>query len=301
MKRLPLVVWLGGLLFALMLAPTLAQDDEAKSEAEYICEDGTVVKNFVEVGVDVVDYSFGAFVHGLDGFDPVLVLINEDAAEGDDAEACADGTFSDLERFPAYRVNLPDIGEAEPEATDKWAGMSSSTAPSGPYRILVGSADGQAGEVVLTFSIFTPDSNGLSFYNDISLLLTPNVLRAKAPLSLYAFPYDYPRIDLDPKLEVLDPVAGDVLMACDTVGVSACYGNAETDLTDAYIGVGDGYIPSSSNSAALTLKPEDVAAMAEAGDSLTIRVTNYWDSGDISFVTLAMRVGIGEENGSEEQ
>ena len=33
MKRLPLVVWLGGLLFALMLAPTLAQDDEAVAVA----------------------------------------------------------------------------------------------------------------------------------------------------------------------------------------------------------------------------------------------------------------------------
>lgn len=295
MKRLMMIAWVGSLLLALMLAPTLAQDAEIKSEATYICEDGTVVKNFIEISVDAVDYTFGVYAHGLDGFDPVLALIDDGSADGDDAEACADGTFSTFERFPAYATNLPDIGETEPDVTDEWAGLSSSTEPSGPYRILVGSEAGDPGEVVLTFSIFTPEEYGESFFNDISLLLTPNVLGSKTPLSLYAFPYDYPSIDLDPMLEVLDPVTGDVLLACDTAGASTCYGNAETDLTDAYIGVGDGYIPSSSNSAALTLKPEDVAAIAETGESLTIRVSNYRISGDISFVTLALHVAIGEE------
>lgn len=147
---------------------------------------------------------------------------------------------------------------------------------------------------MLTFSIFTPNEDALSFFNDISLLLTPNVLASETPLSLYAFPYDYPSVELDPALEVIDPLNGDVLLACDTVGVSACYGNAETDLSDAYIGVGDGYVSSTSNSAALTLKPEDVAAIAEAGDSLTIRLTNFWVSGDISFVTLALHLEIRE-------
>ncbi len=245
MKRY-LVILLG---FTLMIAPGVLQA-QAPSGKSVTCEDGTSFDNGVEIVVSQMrsGFDYTATAIGIDGFDPVLAVLNTSTGTG----LCSDDDTS----ARRYDANLPTTGDVP--ASNLSAQITFSQNISGTFAdvsLVVGGYGNQSGEFVLILEgmAVTPgDGDGDMFKVNV----TPGMVASGVPLSVYMITRGQSTVD--PLLYVADdsfnPLAdsnGDYFY-CDDAG-SADYCYTPVDISNSTITIGSGTLWTWDKDAALIL------------------------------------------------
>jgi hypothetical protein len=126
------------LLTASMVAPVAAQ-------VEFACDDGSnvVISNGVEFSVNIRPGDYRATVIGLNGFDPVLAVV--ETATG--ANLCND----DAQGAARYAAELPSTGVVAPSGLNAQRDFSNTGSDFLDVTLLVGGLNGSSGEFILLF------------------------------------------------------------------------------------------------------------------------------------------------------
>lgn len=306
MKRLTFIVVLI-LLLALTTNITLAQkggsqaddpDDTNTAPISVTCTDdkGEVTSSF-ENGVEVTvvqmrsGFEYTATVLGLDDFDPILAIFND---EGD--SLCIDDSAEAL----AYTADLPSSGGVEASsfnpqlifnngAEDEFADVD----------LIVGSYNSLPGEFLLILegmAVTTADNAGDPF----SVRINDQMVASGVPITVYAIA---DTDALDPLVRLIDPDFETILdendepVYCDDAGnESLCWSGEVNNLDGSYVDIANGEyqlaIYTSDSILAIPLE-EDYA-----GGYFNFLVTSYEQStfGDY---TMVFHIGVGEEETDE--
>lgn len=214
-----------------LLALTLSVPASAQGEGgvRITCADGTSFDNGVAFVLFDVEpgFTYQATAIGIDGFDPVLAVL-DDAGDGtcnDDNAAAAD-----------FRVDLPTTGAVD--ATSRSAGITFAQASdeAAPVVIVVGGFANQDGAFVLLIDGLAATDNddpGDVFAVEVS----PRMRAADAPLTVYLIGVNRA---LDPLFYLADGTDADLpprefddrLVRCDDAGTRSCFG--ESTALDGY-------------------------------------------------------------------
>lgn len=214
----------------LVTVPAFAQSGSVVSGLTVNCDDGTSFSNGVEVIVVQMrsGYSYTATAVGLDGFDPVLAVLDTNTGNGlcndDDANA------SD---YSAYLPSTGRVRGSERSAQVNFDQTSSSTFAD--VSLVVGGYGNSTGEFLLFLegmAVTANDGAGDAF----SVNITPGMVRSGVPLTTYMITTDGSKVDPmiyqtagGASTDVLLDSNGDQIY-CDDAGVSnVCY-NTETNL-----------------------------------------------------------------------
>ncbi|PJF21625.1 MAG: hypothetical protein CUN56_10120 [Phototrophicales bacterium] len=195
------------------------------TRAQVTCEDGTQFDNGFEFVIGQLElgrtYVFTAI--GINGFDPVLAVINNDTGEGLCVGDTPDAAY--------FRANLPTTGEVPPNTLSAQAVYSQNTGqPPSSLSVVVGSPFTQTGEFLLIVegqSVSSNDGDG----DIISIRLTPGMIASGVPLTVYMMST---QTQLDSYMFLMAPDTGEPFVTpdgetviCDDAGGTVCWGQSE--------------------------------------------------------------------------
>jgi hypothetical protein len=192
-----------------VMAATVA--GPAAAQAEFACETGQVITNGVEFNINIRPGDYRATVLGLNGFDPVLAVIEP----GTGAHLCND----DEPNAAGYAAALPTTGEVAPSGLSAQMDFNNTGDDFLDLALLVGGLNGQSGEFILIFQgmqVTEADGDGDPF----QITASANVVDSGVGIHAYVV---HVEPNLDPLLRVItvdgDEVAIDgVPVACDDAG-----------------------------------------------------------------------------------
>jgi hypothetical protein len=229
------------------------------------CDNGTSFDNGIEVLISLEsDVTYTATAIGLNGFDPVLAVLNTDTGDG----LCND----DNEDAAGYGVDLPTTGAVSSDDRTAQIVFSQDTGNTfSDMSLIVGGFGNTSGEFVLILEGMTAtgdDDEG----DVVNVNLTPGMLDSGVPLTIYMIantntldPYIV-RTDAD-----LNPLSdsNDDEISCDDAGSSnLCWGDSAA-LSDSSITLGGSEIPGGGLDAMLSRDLGDVNITAD-------RTQNYF-------------------------
>ncbi|NUQ03487.1 MAG: hypothetical protein HUU31_06355 [Anaerolineae bacterium] len=143
------------------------------------CNDGTTFDNGVEVIVNQMrsGFTYTATAVGLNGFDPVLAVLDTSTGSG----LCSDDT-SDARR---YAANLPTTGSVPASSLSAQVNFSqNSSSAFADISLVVGGYGNQSGEFILILEgMAVTDADGAG--DAFSINITPGMATSGVPLSLY--------------------------------------------------------------------------------------------------------------------
>lgn len=222
-----------GVIFILLFAMVLGSAQAEPSAGISVdCDNGAGFENGIKVTVIQMrsGFNYTATAIGMDDFDPVLAVLDEDGRG-----LCSDNT-------PAadyYQAILPTSGEVEPsDNTAQVVFAQRSREAFADVSLVVGEAEDNEGEFVLILEgMAATSADGAG---DIySVQLTPNLINSGVPLSVYMISVT---TALDPLMyipntenvrEAAEDRDGDPML-CDDSGSRSCWGDTE-DLSDSGI------------------------------------------------------------------
>jgi hypothetical protein len=189
------------------------------------CNDGTSFSNGVEVRINQMrtGFNYTATAIGLNGFDPVLAVLNTNSSSGlcDDDDATA----------AQYSANLPSTGPVSASGTS--ARVTFSNNGSNAFEdisLVVGGYGNSSGRFLLVLegmAVTAQDGTGDPF----SVNLTPEMVASGVPLTLYMISVTN---DLDPLIYLVDSSGNSVNdnsgkpIACDDGGdTTTCFGQSQ--------------------------------------------------------------------------
>jgi hypothetical protein len=257
MKRHLLLLVICCLCFA---APGMIQA-QVPSGYSVTCDDGSGFDNGVEIIINQMrsGFTYTATAVGLNGFDPVLAVLETDSGEG----LCSDDD-SDAQR---YAADLPTSGRVPASNLSAQVTFNqNSNSTFADISLVVGGYGNQTGEFLLILegmAVTSGDGAGDVF----SVNLTPGMVESGVPLSVYMItrgdgqvdPYIY---EVDSDLNARADNNGD-LIACDDAGNSSlCWGNS-VDLSDSSVTIATGTLPGWQYDAMLNL---DIAGISLSSD-----------------------------------
>jgi len=190
-----------------------------------------VIDNGVKFGINMrAGFTYTATVVGLDGFDPILAVVNDDGSI-----TCNDDSDSASE----YQFHLPstDSVEANQYSSQVTFSFDNSFHEYGNIQLVIGDFSSEGGEYVLILEgmVVTPnDPPGDPFSND----LTSNI----TSYPMLPFVYMIGMEDnLDPFVTILDDQYGTYMnletgqpAICDDGGTPTCWGTTNIPLTSTY-------------------------------------------------------------------
>ncbi len=175
MKR---ALFLIALCVALMIVPVLTQA-QGTGGVSVTCDNGTSFDNGIEIVVHQMraGYTYKATAIGINGFDPVLAVLNSQTGEG----LCSDDEPNALN----YEVDLPTTGYVPGNTTTAQLNFHHNDR-SGfeDISLVVGGYDNETGEFVLVLEgmgVTPADGAGDPF----SVYLTPGMVASQVPLTVY--------------------------------------------------------------------------------------------------------------------
>ncbi len=223
----------------LLVTPGLLQA-QAPQGMSVTCDDGTSFDNGIEFMVSQMrsGYTYTATAIGLNGFDPVLAVLNTKTGNG----LCND----DKSAASSYAADLPTTGSVSASNLSAQVSFSQNTGSSfANMSLVVGGYGNASGEFLLILEgmAATKEDNAGDIY---SVNLTPGMVASGIPLTVYMIAAD----------DKLDPyiyqVGGDMstisdsqgnAITCDDAGDSSlCYGDS-TDLSSSSVTLGAGTLP----------------------------------------------------------
>jgi hypothetical protein len=204
------------------------------------CPNGLEITNGVEVAVIQMrsGYDYTATAIGINGFDPVIALLNDSGQ----AELCND----DESAARNFSADLPTTGYIAPSSTTAQQSFSNNQPNLSDVSIVVGSySEGGTGEflIVLEGMAFTESDNA---GDPFSMLITPGMLASGIDPTAYMISVN---ANLDAYISLIDEDYnifvdnyGNQIMYCDDAGTTLCDGYS--------VGL-DGYYVSRANGSTL--------------------------------------------------
>ncbi|HEX2622217.1 MAG TPA: hypothetical protein VHL11_18795 [Phototrophicaceae bacterium] len=194
------------------------------------CDDGSHFDNGVEVRVIQMraGFNYTATAIGLDGFDPVLAVLN---SEGQGL--CTDDDSNAAE----YTASLPTTGDIDASRQNSQIFFANnSNSAFADISLVVGGLDNQTGEFLLVLEgMVVTDADGAG--DAFALQITPGMVASGVTPSAYMISVTN---GLDPLMATIDKDYNfitdkdDNYVACDDAGTDTCWGDS-TDLTGYYI------------------------------------------------------------------
>lgn len=262
----------------------------------FTCPDGNQFVNGVMVTVVQMraGFTYNATAIGIDGFDPVLGVLD---ASGN--ILCSDDTAS----AAVYSAALPSI-----QSNNGVAPASASSArvdffhndPSGFANIglIVAGFNNASGEFILVLEGMAVTSADGAGGDPFAVHLTPNLLNSNVPIAAYQISNT---TSLDPMMYVTD-IDGNVLtdtsgteIYCDDAGTEYCWGES-VSLNNAAVTILNGRgLPGGPSDPMLFIQPGlAAAAVAEMQlEMLLFRMTSYQQSSFADY-TVVFHLGIGQ-------
>jgi hypothetical protein len=260
--------------FSLMLTPVITQA-QSSSGMSVTCDNGTSFSNGVEIVAHQmrVGYTYTAIAIGVNGFDPVLAVLDTQSGNG----LCND----DNADAASYEADLPTTGFITATSTSALENFT----PRGnngfeDISLVVGGYGDQAGEFLLIIEgmgVTSSDGAGDPF----SVYLTPGMVASGYPLTVYTItrgqssvdPLVYVASDDTSLAQMYDSQENAIY--CDDAGDSStCY--TPMDLTKSSVLLENGLLTTWDKDAALSL---DISNFKLTGnrdqDHLTYVVTSY--------------------------
>ncbi len=235
--------------FALLIAPGVLQA-QAPSGMTVTCDDGTSFDNGVEIVVSQMrsGFNYTATAIGINGFDPVLAVLNTNTGEG----LCSDDDAS----AKRYDANLPTTGNVPASNLSAQITFSQNiTNTFADVSLVVGGYGNQSGEFVLILegmAVTSGDGAGDMFKVNV----TPGMVASGVPLSVYMITRGQSTVDplmyvADDDFNALADSNGDYFY-CDDAGSSDyCY--TPVDISNSTITIGSGTLWTWEKDAALIL------------------------------------------------
>lgn len=286
----------------LIVLPAAAQDEGIA----VTCDNGANFENGVEVRVQQMraGFTYTATAIGVDGFDPVLAVLNESGSG-----FCSDNAAEAAN----YTVNLPTTGGVSASSSSAQVRFNQATGQEfADVSLVVGSPNNTEGEFVLLLegmAATAADGDGDPF----AVRLTPGMVASGVPLTVYMISVTD---DLDPLISRIEPdydlVYDDAnnIVGCDDAGDAArCWGQSSS-LGNSFITRTNGrQLPGISTDAMLSI-PLDGVTLDPDPDFrfLNYLMTSYQQSTFGDYV-LAFHIGLsegssgssGREPGTKEQ
>jgi len=208
---------------ALLLLPALVQAQDLPPGVSVTCDNGATFENGVEVIIIQMrsGFTYTATAIGIDGFDPVLAVLDEsgDGLCNDDAPEAAE-----------YEIDLPTTGRVNGTSFSSQVTFDQNSSEAfADISIIVGGYNSMVGEFVLVvegMAVTAADGSGDPF----NVRLTPGMVASGVPFTTYMIgretsvdPLFY-RIDSD--MNAIEDSDGNVV-ACDDGGdASRCWGES---------------------------------------------------------------------------
>jgi hypothetical protein len=200
------------------------------------CDNGVEFNNGVEVTVVQMrtGFTYRATAIGLNGFDPVLAVL-DDTGTG----LCTD----DSNEAAAYSANLPTTGQVNTASTNSQVQFSNNGGSAfADISLVVGGYNNQSGEFLLILEgMALTSADGLG--DPFAVRVSPGMVASGVPLTAYMIS-DTSRFDpalalIDTEANFLTDVDG-IPIVCDDAGnASLCYGNS-VPLTNSYVSANGG-------------------------------------------------------------
>ena len=260
------------------------------------CDNGAEFSNGVEIIVTQMraGFTYTATAIGINGFDPVLAVLNED---GDGL--CND----DSDGARRYAADLPSTGEVDPSSLSAQVDFSHDD-PSGflDISLVVGGFGNTTGEFVLIIEgmgVTAGDNAGDPF----SVNLTPMMVSSGVPLSVYMLTRGQSSVDpiiylSDGDDGILEDGDGNPFYCDDSGSSDLCYGDSVA-LDNYSVTINSGTLPGWQYDAALSLDISQVELSEDPDDNfLTFYMTSY--EGSEGQYLLAFHMGIAEAGSARE-
>lgn len=218
-------------------------------------------------------FNYTATAIGLNGFDPVLAVLDTETGEGlcaDDAQDAAD-----------FEAGLPSAGVVDASPTSSQVQFSQTSGHGmADVSLVVGGFDNAAGEFVLILEgMAATQADGLG--DPFSVRLTPGMVGSGVPLTVYMISktnvFDPLMYLADENNEVFTFDDGTQLF-CDDAGTDQCWGDS-VDLSDSYVPMISGrLLPGGPYDAMLQIPISDFEVSPSEFFALTFLMTSYQQS-----------------------
>ncbi|MCC6805364.1 MAG: hypothetical protein IT319_20965 [Anaerolineae bacterium] len=224
-------------------APTAIPQNTNNSGSQGVsvtCDDGTSFDNGVEVIINQVrsGFTYTATAIGLNGFDPVLAVLDTETGEG----LCSD----DDSAASGYAANLPTTGSVP--ASNLTAQVDFNQTSGNAFAnisLVVGGYGNQGGEFLLILEGM--GATAADHAGDIyDVNITPGMVDSGVPMTIYMIASSN---DLDPfivrtnaDLEVTQDSSGNTVSCDDAGNANLCWGNS-VDLSDSSVTLSAGRLP----------------------------------------------------------
>lgn len=287
MKRLAIVLILIGALLIFTVGSAAAQNTDGTISVE--CSDGTTFDNGVEVTVVQMrsGFTYSATVLGLNGFDPVLAVL-----DNSDQGLCTDDTVE----IRDFEASLPTTGSVSGQELNAQITFDNGGENFNDVRLVVGGYGNRAGEFLLLLEgMAVTDGDGMG--DIFAVLISEPMIASGVDVTAYAISVTS---ELDPLLAL---ITGDmeyiedengVLVACDDAGNGdLCWGTSE-DLSNAFVPRSNGDLLGGFQYDAMLSLP---LSESMVGKYFNYVVSSYQQSTSGDYI-VAFHIGLGEQAGS---
>lgn len=173
------------------------------------CPNGTRITNGVEIVVNMrPGFTYTATVLGIDGFDPVLGVMNRGVVRDCNDDSSDAGT---------YEANLPSTGRVTSSRFNSQLPFSHSYDGFEDISLIIGGYQGSTGEFLLILegmAVTTADGTGDTAGDPFVVNLTPNIVNAAIDMTVYMIGVER---SVDPLIRLVDSDSQDIL-SCDDAG-----------------------------------------------------------------------------------
>ncbi|MDX1996030.1 MAG: hypothetical protein SF029_26865 [bacterium] len=286
MKRILIVLTLVMLVMTVSIGSAAAQNSDGTLSVE--CTDGSSFNNGMEISVVQMrsGFTYTATVLGLNGFDPVLAVI-DNSNEG----LCTD----DSVEIADYTASLPSTGDVDGQSLNAQIRFDNGGDGFNDVRLVVGGYGNSAGEFLLLLEgMAVTDADGQG--DPFSVLISEPMIESGIPVTAYAISVTG---ELDPLVALVDGDREYIeddngnLVACDDAGsTDLCWGDSEA-LNDSFVPRANGDLLGGFQYDSMLSLPlnEDMAGMY-----FNFVVSSYNQSTYGDYV-MAFHIGIGESAG----
>ncbi|MEO8394422.1 MAG: hypothetical protein ABI700_15625, partial [Chloroflexota bacterium] len=237
----------------------------APSGMSVTCDDGSHFDNGVEVIISQMrsGFNYTATAVGLNGFDPVLAVLDTNSHQG----LCND----DEPGASFYQANLPTSGSVPASTTSSQVTFSQGSGNTfADISLVVGGYNNQSGEFLLILEGMASspaDGAGDAF----SVNLTPGMVASGVPLTVYMITRG--QSNLDPYIFQADgnltPLADSQgkLIDCDDAGTKDLCQPGSVDLSSSSVTIGAGKLTGWSYDAMLTAPLDGLSLNSDSGQN----------------------------------
>lgn len=239
------------------------------------CDNNVSFDNGVEIIVRQMrsGFTYTATAIGLNGFDPVLAVLDTETGQG----LCAD----DEPAAASFEAGLPSAGRANSASTTSQVRFSQTSGQGmADVSMVVGGFDNAAGEFVLIvegMAATQADGKGDPF----AVRLTPGMVASGVPLTVYMISKTN---EFDPLMYLADEnrdvftFEDGTQLFCDDSGSGQCWGDS-VDLSDSYVTMTSGrLLPGGGYDAMLQIPISDFEVSPSDFFALTFMMTSYQQS-----------------------